>query len=122
MLQAAERAGFRVVSFAEADKSYRVQHFTSVWESAFARHWGGTSVSLAEWEQAFSTTEPIGSHDVSVLAYRVAMNRWGWASAFPTLPARPSSSVTVGYCRKSALTCSGSLSSKAPGVPASTSP
>ncbi len=70
MLQAGESAGFRVVSFAEADKSHRAQHFTAVWESAFARHWGGSSVSLAEWEQAFATTEPIGSHEASVLAYR----------------------------------------------------
>ncbi len=70
MLQAAERPGFRVVSFAEAEKSHRAQHFTAVWESGFARHWGGTSVALAEWEHIFATTELIGSHEASVLAYR----------------------------------------------------
>jgi hypothetical protein len=70
MLRAAEGSGFRIVSFAEADRSRRAQDFWAVWETAFASHWGTSPTSLAEWEQTFGHTEPVGSHEASVLAYR----------------------------------------------------
>jgi hypothetical protein len=70
MLGAAQASGFRVVSFAEADKSRRVEDFWSVWETAFSRHWGCPPSSLAEWEQLFAVSEPVGSHETSVMAYR----------------------------------------------------
>jgi hypothetical protein len=69
MLQAAERAGFRVVSFAEAEKARRVEDFTAIWETSFTGHWGSTPVSLAEHEHLFTATQPVGSHETSVLAY-----------------------------------------------------
>jgi RimJ/RimL family protein N-acetyltransferase len=70
MLQAAEGSGFRVLSFAQADPARLAQDFTSLWEKAFAHHWGTSPGSLAEWEQVFVSTKPIGAHETSVLAYR----------------------------------------------------
>jgi hypothetical protein len=46
------------------------QDFTAIWETAFAGHRGASRGSLAEWEHTFATTEPIGSDEASVLAYR----------------------------------------------------
>ena len=71
MLRAAEGSGFRVVSFAEADRSHRAEDFWAVWETAFAHHWGTSPTSLARsWEQTFARTEPVGAHEASVIAYR----------------------------------------------------
>ncbi len=70
MLRAAEGSGYRIVTFAEADRAHRAQDFWAVWETAFASHWGTSPTSLAEWEQIFARTEPVGLHEASVLAYR----------------------------------------------------
>lgn len=69
MLRAAESAGFKVVTFSEIDDGKRVSEFASVWEEAFARHWGMSPQSEDEWEDLFGFIGPIGGYDVSVIAY-----------------------------------------------------
>jgi hypothetical protein len=119
MLRAAEASGFRVVSFAEADKSQRAEDFTAVWETAFARHWGISPGSPAGWEETFARTEPAGSHEASVIAYR-GVSPSGSLSAFPTSPTKQPSSGSDSCWQKSASTGSGLPSSRASGVLAST--
>ena len=69
MLHAAESRGFEVVTLSELDDSKRVSQFASVWEEAFARHWGMSPQSEDEWEELFGFIGPMGCYDVSVIAY-----------------------------------------------------
>jgi RimJ/RimL family protein N-acetyltransferase len=69
MVAGAQIAGFRIATLSEVDESMRVGHFSLVWEEAFARHWGASPQSEAEWQDLFDSVGPIGSWDVSVLAY-----------------------------------------------------
>jgi hypothetical protein len=69
MVRAAETADFRVATFSELDPETRVAHFASVWEEAFAEHWGVSPQSEKEWQELFDFTGPLGSYDVSVVAY-----------------------------------------------------
>ncbi len=70
MLQAAETAGFSVRTFSELDDNKRIPQFASVWEEAFARHWGISPQSEEEWEGLFGFIGPMGGYDTSVIAYR----------------------------------------------------
>jgi hypothetical protein len=69
MLQAAESTGFRIATLSELDEETRVEHFATVWEEAFSRHWGMSPQSVEEWEDFFGFAGPLGGYDVSVLAY-----------------------------------------------------
>ena len=69
MVRSAESTGIRVATFSELDGHTRVEHFASVWEEAFARHWGVSPQSVEEWEELFAFVGPLGGFDVSVLAY-----------------------------------------------------
>jgi hypothetical protein len=69
MVAGAEVAGFRIATLAEVDEGVRVEHFSTVWEEAFARHWGASPQSEGEWRELFDSIGPIGGWDVSVLAY-----------------------------------------------------
>jgi len=69
MVAGAEAGGFRIDRLADVDEAVRVEHFAIVWEEAFARHWGVTPQSTAEWHELFGSIGPIGGWDVSVLAY-----------------------------------------------------
>jgi len=69
MVRAAQSAGFEVATLSELDEATRVAQFASVWEEAFARHWGTSPQSEQEWEELFGLVGPIGGHDVSVLAF-----------------------------------------------------
>ena len=70
MLQAAEGSGFRVLSFAEAEPGHRARTSRRYGRPAFAHHWGTSPGSLAEWQQVFDRTGPIGAQETSTLAYR----------------------------------------------------
>jgi RimJ/RimL family protein N-acetyltransferase len=69
MARSAQAAGFRLATLSEVDEHVRVAHFASVWEEAFARHWGATPQSEDEWRELFGSIGPIGGWDVSVMAY-----------------------------------------------------
>jgi hypothetical protein len=70
MLAGAEQAGFRVLSMSDVPEDRRVADFTAIWEHAFARHWGYSPSSEAEWQELFDFIGPMGAYDISVLAYR----------------------------------------------------
>lgn len=70
MVRSAERAGFAILSFAEADADRRVSDFSLVWEEAFANHWGMSPNVEAEWRNLFEFVGPLGAYDISMLAYR----------------------------------------------------
>jgi hypothetical protein len=69
MLRAAQTAGFTVATLSELDDNNRVSDFASVWEEAFARHWGISPQSEDHWADLFGFLGPIGAYDVSVMAY-----------------------------------------------------
>ena len=69
MVRAAESAGIRAATLSELDDQTRVSHFASVWEEAFARHWGVSPQSEEEWEELFAFIGPMGAYDMSVIAY-----------------------------------------------------
>jgi RimJ/RimL family protein N-acetyltransferase len=69
MVAGAQKSGFRIATLSEVDEELRVGDFTLVWEEAFARHWGASPQSEAEWRELFDSIGPIGGWDVSVLAY-----------------------------------------------------
>ena len=69
MIAGAETAGLRITPLSDVEEHVRVGHFTLVWEEAFARHWGASPQSEAEWQELFDSIGPIGGWDVSVLAY-----------------------------------------------------
>jgi hypothetical protein len=53
----------------EIPEHRRWRDFTSVWNTAFARHWGSTPSTEAEFELLIGIQEPAGSFDATVLAY-----------------------------------------------------
>jgi len=69
MVEAGERAGFRIVPMADAAEDRRVPDFGAVFTEAFARHWGWFPHSQAEWAELFEFTGLIGGYDVSILGY-----------------------------------------------------
>jgi hypothetical protein len=70
MVAGAEAAGFRIVAMSEVDEDRRIADFTTVWEEAFAQHWGVSPSSEAEWAELFDFVGPMGMYDLSILAYR----------------------------------------------------
>lgn len=70
MVAGAEAAGFRVVTLREVADDRRIADFATVWEEAFATHWGYSPSSEEEWAELFEFVGPLGMYDVSVLAYR----------------------------------------------------
>jgi RimJ/RimL family protein N-acetyltransferase len=70
MVRAVAPAGFRIATLSEVHEDVRVRDFATVWEEAFARHWGATPQSEDEWRELFDSIGPIGGWDVSVLAYK----------------------------------------------------
>jgi GNAT superfamily N-acetyltransferase len=70
MLEGAIAAGFSIVAFGEVPEHRRVADFAETWEEAFEAHWGMVPASTEEFAETFDAAEPIGMHDVSVMAYR----------------------------------------------------
>lgn len=71
MLEAAQRAGFRIVPAKDLDEDTRVRHFTLIWNDAFRHHWGMAPRSEAEVAAMFAnfTLAGIGL-DTTAIAYR----------------------------------------------------
>ncbi len=71
MLEAEQRAGFRIVPAKDLDAATRVKHFTWIWNDAFRQHWGMAPRSEAEVAAMFAnfTSAGIGL-DTTVIAYR----------------------------------------------------
>ncbi len=70
MARAGETAGYSIRTMAEVEDASRVKDFVTVWEGAFAAHWGMSPQAFEEWEELFGFIGAIGAFDVSVLAYR----------------------------------------------------
>lgn len=68
-LEAAERAGYRIVPLVEIGAG-RETLFTDVWNEVFSRHWGYTPFSAEEMAQLFESLEGTGMFETSVVAYR----------------------------------------------------
>ena len=78
MLDAARRAGFAITPVKDVAAELRVQHFTKVWNAAFARHWGMVPRTLPEVAAMFrgfaraAELAPGGASglDTCLIAYR----------------------------------------------------
>jgi hypothetical protein len=70
MVQGVEEAGYRVAALSELGEPPPVTQFASVWEEAFADHWGMSPQSDEEWADQLTMVEPVGGHDASVMVYR----------------------------------------------------
>ncbi len=69
-LEAATRAGFRIVPVAKVPKADRALAFTSTWNEAFGAHWGATPFATEEVAQLFDFMAMVGALDTSFIAYR----------------------------------------------------
>lgn len=71
-LDAATRAGFRIVPLRDVAPSDRMEQFTETHNDTFSAHWGFSPFSVADLSLLVDLQTPIGALDVSVLAYRDA--------------------------------------------------
>ncbi|HEV8065901.1 MAG TPA: hypothetical protein VGP46_13750, partial [Acidimicrobiales bacterium] len=69
MVEAAEKAGFRIAPMADVAADRRVPDFHAAFTEAFDRHWGWSPHDETEWAELFEFTGLIGGFDVSILAY-----------------------------------------------------
>jgi GNAT superfamily N-acetyltransferase len=69
-LEAAHRAGYRMVTLAELEPAPRTKLFTEVWNECFAVHWGYTPFIADEVELVFASLESSGTLETSLLAYQ----------------------------------------------------
>ncbi len=73
MLEAARRDGFVVAAVKDLEADLRVQHFTRIWNHAFARHWGMAPRSESEVAAMFRGFASGGSGlETTVIAYQGA--------------------------------------------------
>ena len=71
MLAAARRDGFAIVPAVDLKADLRVQHFVTIWNHAFAHHWGMTPRTEPEVASMFRGFGNSGSGlDTTVIAYR----------------------------------------------------
>jgi len=71
MLQTAQRDGFTVLAGKDVAADLRVQHFTKVWNHAFAHHWGMTPRSEREVASMFrGFARGSSGIETTALAYR----------------------------------------------------
>jgi GNAT superfamily N-acetyltransferase len=68
-LEAAHRAGYRMVTLAELEPAPRAKLFTEVWNECFAVHWGYTPFIADEVELILASLESSGTLETSLLAY-----------------------------------------------------
>jgi GNAT superfamily N-acetyltransferase len=68
-LAAGRCQGFEIVPLRDVPEARRAREFASVWNEAFARHWGQVPFSEAEVGALMEALGPAGMLDVSVLAY-----------------------------------------------------
>jgi hypothetical protein len=69
-LEAARRAGFRIVPLSEVPADRRMAMLGEVWNEAFARHFGFTPFTQAELINVFGTFAPTGVLESSLLAFQ----------------------------------------------------
>jgi hypothetical protein len=70
MLEAARRADFRIAPATELEAGTRVRHFSTIWNDAFAHHWGMAPRREAEVAAMFASFAPGRGLDTTVIAYR----------------------------------------------------
>lgn len=68
-LDAAAKAGYRIVPLRDVDEDVRLLHFVDTWNDAFNAHWGVTAQDVAEQEETAQLLGPMGMFDCSVIAY-----------------------------------------------------
>ncbi|MGH9197064.1 MAG: hypothetical protein ACRD1T_15160, partial [Acidimicrobiia bacterium] len=68
-LEGAQKAGFEILPLSKAPQDLWLTHFTDTWNEAFDKHWANTPQLEEEFGATFSSLEPFGVKDVSVLAY-----------------------------------------------------
>ena len=66
---AARQQGFELVPLRDVAPACRASEFATVWNEAFARHWGQAPFSEAEVGTLMEALGPAGMLDVSLLAY-----------------------------------------------------
>ncbi len=69
-LEAARRAGYRIVPLGELAPGRRTKLFTEIWNECFASHWGFTPFIVEEVDLLFQSLEPTGLLETSLLAYQ----------------------------------------------------
>jgi len=72
MREATRRAGFEVVRLADLPEARRVPQLTTLWNEAFARHWGYTPFTEAEMATVVDVFAATGMLDATFLAYQAA--------------------------------------------------
>jgi RimJ/RimL family protein N-acetyltransferase len=68
--EGARRGGFELVRLRDVPEAERTREFTSLWNEAFAQHWGFTPFSEAEMDMLSQFFAPAGMLDTSLLAYQ----------------------------------------------------
>lgn len=68
-LQAAQRAGYRIVPLRDIPEAQRTAQFTESWNEAFARHWGYSPFTEGEFALLLGDFAPSALLDTSVIAY-----------------------------------------------------
>ena len=66
----ARRAGYDLVWLADIPKTQRITQFVSLWNHAFAGHWGHSPFTEAEFGLYFDLLAGFGMLETSVIAYR----------------------------------------------------
>lgn len=69
-LESVRRAGFDIVPLSEVPADRRVREFTTLWNHAFAGHWGNSPFTEAEFALYFELLAGFGMLETSVMAFR----------------------------------------------------
>ena len=87
-VEGARRAGYEIVRLADIEKRTRISHFVTVWNEAFAEHWGHSPFTEAEFGLYFDLLAGFGMLETSVIAYREGEPRGAlWVTPDPSLGA-----------------------------------
>ena len=70
MVGAAEKAGYTVATLTDLGEPHPIAQFASVWEEAFAHHWGMSPQTEDEWAEQLAVVGPIGGWDISIMAFK----------------------------------------------------